>query len=103
MHKIITNIFINQINKVLAKNYNNAKQNLIDVAGEDLETISNVLKDMSKLISDVAKSNIKLIGEKAKYELAKANYDAFKDYYPDFIGVQKCTSYNFLTRIELVL
>lgn len=68
--------FINEIDKILANNYNNAKQDLIDVAGEDLENISNILKEIAPLITEVAETNLKLLEEKAKYELSKANYNA---------------------------
>jgi len=67
---------ISQIDKILANSYNKAKQDLIDVAGEDLENISNLLKEIAPLISDVAESNLKLLEEKTKYELAKASYEA---------------------------
>lgn len=71
--------FIAQIDTILANNYNNAKQELIDVAGEDLENVSNILKEIAPLISDVATSNLKLLEEKAKYELAKASYNSLLD------------------------
>lgn len=66
--------FINEIDTILANNYNKAKQDLIDVAGEDLENISNILSDIAPLINEVAESNLKLLETKAKYELAKTNY-----------------------------
>ena len=70
---------ISQIDNILANNYNNAKQDLIDVAGEDLENISNILKEITPLISEVAESNLKLLEETVKYELAKANYNTLTE------------------------
>lgn len=70
---------ISQIDNILANNYNNAKQDLIDVAGEDLENISNILKEIAPLISEVAESNLKLLEETVKYELAKANYNTLTE------------------------
>lgn len=65
------------LDKILEKNYNNAKEELKDVVGEDIENISNILNDLAPLITEVAESNLNLVEEKVKYELAKANYDAY--------------------------
>lgn len=70
---------VSQIDTVLANNYNNAKQELIEVAGEDLEKVSNILKEIAPVIKDVAESNLKLLEEKAKYELAESSYNALLD------------------------
>lgn len=66
--------FIGEIDTILANSYNRAKQDLIDVVGEDIENVSNILNDIAPLIKEVAESNLKLLEARTKYELAKANY-----------------------------
>ena len=66
--------FISEIDTILANSYNRAKQDLIDVVGEDIENVSNILNDIAPLIKEVAESNLKLVEARTKYELAKANY-----------------------------
>lgn len=66
--------FISEIDTILANSYNRAKQDLIDVVGEDIENVSNILNDIAPLIKEVAESNLKLLEARTKYELAKANY-----------------------------
>lgn len=66
--------FISEIDTILANSYNKAKQDLIDVVGEDIENVSNILSDITPLIKEVAESNLKLLEARTKYELAKANY-----------------------------
>ena len=66
--------FIGEIDTILANSYNRAKQDLIDVVGEDIENVSNILNDIAPLIKEVAESNLKLVEARTKYELAKANY-----------------------------
>lgn len=66
--------FISEIDTILANGYNKAKQDLIDVVGEDIENVSNILSDIAPLIKEVAESNLKLLEARTKYELAKANY-----------------------------
>lgn len=65
------------LDKILEENYNNAKEELKSVVGEDIDNISNILKEIAPLITEVAESNLNLLEEKVKYELAKANYDAY--------------------------
>ena len=86
---------------VLEKNYNNAKEELKEVVGEDLETISNILKELSPLINDVAESNLKLLEDTAKYELAKANYNAFMEA-KNFILKEKDKALEELVELEKI-
>jgi len=90
---------ISEIDTILANNYNNAKQELIDVAGEDLENISNILKEIAPLISEVATSNLKLLEEKAKFELTKVSYNNLVDIKELVLDAEK-TALNELEELE---